>query len=287
MRSNLSVFVTVDFELDAVAGDFRVEVFTNPAGADPSGFGEGEVYQASAVISHTGSGAESFQIVYAGSLGDEITLTATAQSVGPVYGATSEFSQAALVVCSDLDSDGLCDSTEDANGDLDGNPATNPGPDTDGDTTANYLDADDDGDGVLTIFEGADPNADGDDADAQDTDGDLTPDYLDNNDDNDALLTSAENPDPNADGNPADAADSDGDAVPDYLDANDLDGPNGDLDGDGIWNQHEFVGDTDGDTTDRTSWTPMTTVTAFSPSLRAQTPTLTVTTLTPKTPIVI
>ena len=137
------------------------------------------------------------------------------------------------------------------NGDLDGDGIFNQHEfvgDTDGDSLINELDADDDGDGVLTIFEGADPNADGDDADAQDTDGDLTPDYLDNNDDGDALLTSAENPDPNADGNPSDAQDSDGDAVPDYLDANDADGPNGDLDGDGIWNQHEFVGDTDGDT---------------------------------------
>lgn len=61
--------------------------------------------------------------------------------------------------------------------------------DTDGDGIPNYLDADDDGDNVLTINEG--PNYT--DADglslALDTDGDGTPDYLDNDDDGDGTLT--------------------------------------------------------------------------------------------------
>ncbi|MCP3937755.1 MAG: hypothetical protein GY708_20580, partial [Actinomycetia bacterium] len=43
------------------------------------------------------------------------------------------------VPCADSDSDGLWDCEEDANTDLDNDPATNPGPDTDGDTTPNYL----------------------------------------------------------------------------------------------------------------------------------------------------
>ena len=34
----------VQFELDAPAGDYRVEFFANPNGADPSGNGEGEVF---------------------------------------------------------------------------------------------------------------------------------------------------------------------------------------------------------------------------------------------------
>ncbi|MCP3935627.1 MAG: hypothetical protein GY708_09685, partial [Actinomycetia bacterium] len=79
----------------------------------------------------------------------------------------------------DSDSDGLWDCEEDANTDLDGDPATNPGPDTDGDTTPNYLDPDDDGDGTLTSAENADPNADGDPRDALDSDRDGQPDYLD------------------------------------------------------------------------------------------------------------
>ncbi|MCP4303502.1 MAG: hypothetical protein GY788_01185, partial [bacterium] len=55
----------------------------------------------------------------------------------------------------DSDSDGLWDCEEDADTDLDGDPATTPGPDTDGDTTPNYLDSDDDGDGTLTSAENA------------------------------------------------------------------------------------------------------------------------------------
>ncbi len=81
--------------------------------------------------------------------------------------------------CADSDSDGLCDLEEDANTDADNNPATNPGPDTDGDTTPNYLDADDDGDGTPTVSENADPNADGDPRDALDSDRDGQPDWLD------------------------------------------------------------------------------------------------------------
>ncbi|MCP4962497.1 MAG: hypothetical protein GY925_24900, partial [Actinomycetia bacterium] len=79
----------------------------------------------------------------------------------------------------DSDSDGLWDCEEDANTDLDDDPATTPGPDTDGDTTPNYLDNDDDGDGTLTSAENADPNADGDPRDALDSDRDGQPDYLD------------------------------------------------------------------------------------------------------------
>ncbi|MCP4964672.1 MAG: hypothetical protein GY926_05510, partial [bacterium] len=81
--------------------------------------------------------------------------------------------------CADSDSDGLWDCREDANTDLDSDPATTPGPDTDGDTTPNYLDADDDGDGALTSAENADPNSDGDPRDALDSDWDGEPDYLD------------------------------------------------------------------------------------------------------------
>ena len=86
-----------------------------------------------------------------------------------------------FTVCgaADSDLDGLPDCEEDANTDLDDDPSTNPGPDTDGDTFANYLDADDDGDGRLTSLESADPNGDGDPRDARDTNRDGQPDYLD------------------------------------------------------------------------------------------------------------
>ncbi|PRP65805.1 FKBP-type peptidyl-prolyl cis-trans isomerase [Nonlabens agnitus] len=42
--------------------------------------------------------------------------------------------------------------------------------------------------------------------------------YIDRDDDGDGILTKDENPDPNGDGNPNDALDTDGDGIPDYLD---------------------------------------------------------------------
>ena len=89
--------VTVEFDLDVPAGDYRIEVFTNPSGVDPSGFGEGKTFRNTTTITHTGGGAASFQINYLGAAGDVITLTATEESAGPIYGATSEFSASVLV----------------------------------------------------------------------------------------------------------------------------------------------------------------------------------------------
>lgn len=111
--------------------------------------------------------------------------------------------------CGDADGDGVPDVYEDFNGDGD-----RENDDTDGDGTPNYLDNDDDGDGILTQFEAKDENGN-----PTDTDGDGDVDYLDNNDDGDAILTINENADPNGDGNPDDALDSDGNGIPDYLQA--------------------------------------------------------------------
>ena len=88
--------VTVGFDLDAPAGDYRIEAFTNPSGADPSGYGEGEVFEAATTITHTGTGSESFQLVYTG-LVNAISLTATEDLGAGVYGSTSEFSATAVV----------------------------------------------------------------------------------------------------------------------------------------------------------------------------------------------
>ncbi len=90
--------------------------------------------------------------------------------------------------------------------------------DTDNDSVPNYLDVDDDGDRILTQFENADPNGDGNPNDALDTDGDNTPNFLDDDDDGDGKTSIRENADPNGDGNPEDALDSNGDDIPDYLD---------------------------------------------------------------------
>ncbi|SDS25914.1 hypothetical protein SAMN04489797_1208 [Winogradskyella sediminis] len=111
--------------------------------------------------------------------------------------------------CGDTDGDGVPDAYEDFNGDGDIE-----NDDTDADGIPNYMDNDDDGDGVLTQYEAKD-----EDGNPLDTDGDGDVDYLDNDDDGDTLLTINENADPNGDGNPDDALDTDGDGVPDYLQA--------------------------------------------------------------------
>ena len=104
----------------------------------------------------------------------------------------------------DTNRDGIDDAYDPAMG---GTAATLP--DTDEDGTPDFRDADDDGDGVLTRFEG--PTM-------QDTDGDGRPDYLDPDDDGDGTPTAEEDADPNGDGDPEDAVDTDGDGIPDYLD---------------------------------------------------------------------
>lgn len=108
------------------------------------------------------------------------------------------------------DNDGVPAELEDLNGDGD---LTND--DTDGDGIPNYIDADDDGDNVLTKDENPDPNKDGVLDDAQDTDGDGIADYLDNDDDGDGILTRDEEND-SQDQNPGNDV-TNSDVGPDYL----------------------------------------------------------------------
>ena len=83
---------------------------------------------------------------------------------------------------------------------------------TDGTDTVDYLDTDDDNDGILTATEGGTANADGD----------SLPNYRDSDDDNDGITTVVEN---------AGTANVDGDAVANYLDL--------DSDNDGIFDSVE------------------------------------------------
>ncbi|MCE7989608.1 MAG: hypothetical protein DYG89_51325 [Caldilinea sp. CFX5] len=145
----------------------------------------------------------------------------------------------------DSDGDGLHDSREyDINQD-------GVGPDnTDGEGRPDYWDNDDDNDGVPTNAEQADPNRDGNPADAQDLDRDGTPDYRDNDDDNDGTPTKAEDANGDSDGNPAtNPTDADGDLIPDYLDPDDNTvGQNGgDSDGDGLRDAFEYGANRDAD----------------------------------------
>ena len=84
---------TVNFDLDwsGAAKDFRIEFYVSDL-ADPSGSGEGQTLVHSAVISHTGSGNESFVANFSTSAAAVITATATEDFGGGNYGNTSEFS---------------------------------------------------------------------------------------------------------------------------------------------------------------------------------------------------
>jgi len=91
--------LNVDFDLDVIpAGNYRIEFFTNPSGADGTGNGEGEIYQSFVTIVHAGAGLESFSHSFAGSAGDIVTVTATLELGGPPYGETSEFGAAFTAV---------------------------------------------------------------------------------------------------------------------------------------------------------------------------------------------
>ncbi len=87
---------TVNGQTTAVTGDldstpnrsFTVEFFSSPT-CDPSGYGEGEVYLGSAIVSTDGAGHAAVNAqVSAAAPGEAITATATDQSTGD----TSEFS---------------------------------------------------------------------------------------------------------------------------------------------------------------------------------------------------
>jgi hypothetical protein len=113
-------------------------------------------------------------------------------------------------VLTEDDNDGIPAALEDINGN--GNLKDD---DTDDDGIPNYIDADDDGDNILTKDENPDPNGDKSLIDAQDTDGDGTPDYLDADDDGDGVLTRDEEND-TQNQNPKDDI-TNSEAGPDYL----------------------------------------------------------------------
>ena len=111
--------------------------------------------------------------------------------------------------------DAISQSIEFLNGDCDSDNVPNKKeanpPDTDNDGIPDYLDPDDDGDGINTIDE--DTNGDGDPTN-DDTDNNGIPNYLDPDDDGDGINTIDE--DTNGDGDPTND-DANRDGIPDYL----------------------------------------------------------------------
>ena len=92
--------VSLDFDLDVPAGDYRIEVFVNSA-ADPSGYGEGEsLVHSYDVVAHPG-GSAGYATTFSGSVGDIISLTSTEEIAAP-FGSTSEFSSDHTVTVPDV-----------------------------------------------------------------------------------------------------------------------------------------------------------------------------------------
>ena len=90
--------VVVDYSLDAPAGTYRLEFHGNPAGGDPSGFGEGGTLLGTASLVHGGSGPQSGTVIFAAAVGTVLSATTTEDLGGGFYGSTSEFS--AVIVAS-------------------------------------------------------------------------------------------------------------------------------------------------------------------------------------------
>jgi RHS repeat-associated protein len=116
----------------------------------------------------------------------------------------------------DSDQDGIYDLFEDVNND--GNVAND---NSDDDTTPDYLDTDDDGDGILTSYEISGQTIPGYLTGVKDTDGDGIFDFREIDDDNDGYPTPQETPNAGTNqnpGTPVAPVDSDNDGKPDYLD---------------------------------------------------------------------
>jgi len=92
-----STTATISFSLDVPAGSYYVEAFTNPSGADSSGYGEAQITAGATTVTKTGSGSQSFTMTYTGAVGDVVSMTATQLSSGTPY-QTSELSQTATAV---------------------------------------------------------------------------------------------------------------------------------------------------------------------------------------------
>lgn len=90
----------LDIDLDVPAGNYRIEVFSNPSGADPTMFGEGEIFIGAFDVVHPGSGIQSFSHTITGVTGlvvasDPISMTTTAckNADCTFFHSTSEFSE--------------------------------------------------------------------------------------------------------------------------------------------------------------------------------------------------
>ena len=90
--------LTVEYTLDLPAGTYRVELYANPGGADPSGSGETGSLIGTDTVTHPGGGAVLLSAVVPGTVGTVVTATTTVDLGGGSYGVTSEASNAVTAV---------------------------------------------------------------------------------------------------------------------------------------------------------------------------------------------
>jgi len=146
--------------------------------------------------------------------GDGVSDKVPAGDLSPVNGLDDACEPNGTDPLPNHDTDGLPDYL-DNDDDNDGVPTSDPAEngDSDGDGTPNYLDDDDDNDGIPSVDEGS--------TTGEDTDGDGVPDFLDVDDDNDGVLSVVEtNGDADGDGRPNHLdLDSDNDSINDVREA--------------------------------------------------------------------
>lgn len=100
--------IVVEFDLDGPPGHYRVEFHRNPAGADPSGFGEGQIPTVAFVVDHPGGTQRHWRVFPSGLpgfVGEVITPTATVCTDGApctTLGSTSEYGGAIITVAQPL-----------------------------------------------------------------------------------------------------------------------------------------------------------------------------------------
>ncbi|MDH3704976.1 MAG: right-handed parallel beta-helix repeat-containing protein [Acidimicrobiia bacterium] len=95
--TRMSAATVVLGTLDAPVGTYRIELFANPSGVDPSGSGEGEVYLGATTLTHSGSGPELWGAAVPAVTGDRVTATAI-EDLTIAFGSTSELGPAETVV---------------------------------------------------------------------------------------------------------------------------------------------------------------------------------------------
>ncbi len=97
----------VTLVLDVPAGNYRIELYQNPAGIDPARYGEGQVFLGALSVTSTGTGAQTFTGTLTSVTATSITrisATATRDLGAGTYRSTSEFGpRAGLVVSTTAD----------------------------------------------------------------------------------------------------------------------------------------------------------------------------------------